>query len=259
METPAFGGLYHWICIFLTVLACVLTCKFIKKPDARHMRRTFWLFWTAFFLMEVYKQVCFAFDYDGTAITYNYEWYAFPFQFCSSPMYVSLLAALIKNQKIHDALCAYLATFAVFAGLTVLVYPVQCFVPIVGVNIQTMVWHGGMIVLGVYLLASGYVKLEHRTVRKAIPVFACFIVVAMILNEVAYNAGLLEDHVFNMFYISPYCEPSLPVYSLVQQVVPYPWSIAIYVAGFSAAAYLILLIGMAVKRIAKGKKELVSA
>ena len=255
---PVSYGIYHWVCIALTVLACVLVCKYVKKPERDAMRRSFWVIFLVFVFLEAYKQICFTFDYDGETISSEYLWYAFPFQFCSTPMYVSLLAAISKNEKIHDAMCAYLVSFSLFAGLVVLAYPEQCFVKTVGINIQTMVWHCGMIVLGVYLVASGYVKLDQKTVLKAIPVFICFVVCAVILNEVAYVTGLLEDHNFNMFFISPHCDPSLPVYSIVQELLPYPWCLLIYVAGFSAAAYLIVLITMGIKGVVGKKKAMMA-
>ena len=52
-----------------------------------------------------------------------------------------------------------------------------------------------------------------------------------------------------MFFVSPYCEPSLPVYSLVQAAVPYPFCLLIYFLGFSAAAYLILLAVLGISRL----------
>ena len=45
-----------------------------------------------------------------------------------------------------------------------------------------------------------------------------------------------------MFFISSYCSPSLPVYSLVQPLVPYPVSVLIYIVGFTAAAGIILML-----------------
>ena len=58
-----------------------------------------------------------------------------------------------------------------------------------------------------------------------------------------------------MFFISPYCEPSLPVYSLVQGVVPFPWCLVLYILGFTAAGYIMLLLGMGVKRLSSAKKK----
>ena len=74
------------------------------------------------------------------------------------------------------------------------------------------------------------------------------------MNEIAHASGLLERETFNMFFVSPYCEPSLPVYSLVQRVVPFPWNLVIYVGMFTLAAYLILLLAMAAFRLSRKQK-----
>jgi hypothetical protein len=65
-----------------------------------------------------------------------------------------------------------------------------------------MVYHGAMIVVGVWLLYTQYVKLESKTILKALPVFAGCIAAAMILNEVMVASKVIGDQVFNMFYIS---------------------------------------------------------
>ena len=53
-----------------------------------------------------------------------------------------------------------------------------------------------------------------------------------------------------MFFVSRHCDPSLPVYSIVQEIVPYPWSLIIYILGFTAAAYLITLLAVGAKQLA---------
>ena len=112
-----------------------------------------------------------------------------------------------------------------------------------------------MIAIGIYLLYCGYVKLEHKTILRAIPVFAVCVAIACIMNEIAYQTGLLETETFDMFFISPYGTPSLPVYSLVQGVVPFPWCLVLYILGFTAAAYLVLLVAMAVSALLKKKQS----
>ena len=71
------------------------------------------------------------------------------------------------------------------------------------------------------------------------------------LNEWAHRTGLLEEHYFNMFYFSPYTDPHLPVYSDVQNAlgVDNPLSFVVYVAAFTLAAYLILLIAMGIRAL----------
>jgi hypothetical protein len=193
--------------------------------------------------LEIYKQINYSFSYSE-GIAFDYQWYAFPFQFCSTPMYIGLLVGLTKGSKLHKSLCAYLVTYALFAGLSVMIYPADVFIDTIGINIQTMICHGSMITIAIYLLATGYVPLKHKTILRAIPVFAVTVTIAVIMNEIAYRSGLLETETFNMFFVSPYCAPSLPVYSLVQAKVAFPISLIIYIAGFTAAGYLLLLIGM---------------
>lgn len=253
MEEPPMYGPFHLFFFAASILLGVFLCRRKRHPDPRFVRRLLLITSGVIIVLEIYKQINFSFSYsDG--ITFDYQWYAFPFQFCSTPMYVGLLAGLVKPGRLHDALCAYLGTFSLFAGLCVMVYPPQVFIDVIGINIQTMVWHGLMISVGIYLLGSGYVPSEHRTLPKAVAVFAVLVAMAAVMNEIAYRTGLLERETFNMFYISPYCEPSLPVYSLVQAVVPYPLCAVIYVVAFSLAAYLMLLISMLLHRAVKRRR-----
>ena len=64
-----------------------------------------------------------------------------------------------------------------------------------------------------------------------------------------------------MFYISPYLDCSLPVYSLVHNAVPFPVNLIIYILGFTAAATVILLLckGIRALKCRLGKKEAVAA
>ena len=252
MAQPELFGWFHILWLVITVASTVMLCRVFKSGTQKQACNIILSVAVAVTLLEIYKQINYTFSVgeDGS-IAADYQWYAFPFQFCSTPMYVGLLAGIIRKGRIHQALCAYLATYAVFAGVCVMIYPGDVFVQTVGINIQTMICHGSMITVGGYLLYTGYVKAEMKTILKAIPVFATTVGMAAIMNEIAHATGLLETETFNMFFISPHCAPSLPVYSLVQNVVPFPWCLVIYIAGFSLAAFLILLLTMLLKRQTK--------
>lgn len=250
MTKPESYGMFHLIWFAFFIVAAVLLCVFHKKGSDK---RVVWIVFgvaVVVTLLEIYKQINYTFSVGESGIVSDYQWYAFPWQFCSMPMYVGLLAGIIRKGKVHDALCSFLATYAIFAGLCVMFYPGDVFVGTIGINVQTMICHGSMITVGVYLLYTGHVKVEHKTILKAMPVFACAVGLAAIMNEVAFRTGLLERETFNMFYISPHCDPHLPVYSLVQQVVPFPWCLVIYILGFTAASYIILLTAIGIKKLA---------
>jgi hypothetical protein len=173
-------------------------------------------------------------------------------------MYVGLLAGIIKKGKVHEALVSYLATFALFAGLCVMIHPNDIYIGTMGINIQTSICHGSMITVGIYILYSEYVELKHKTILKAAAVFSSLLGVAVILNEVMFYSGVLGDETFNMFFVSRHFEGTLPVYSSVQAIVPYPFCLILYIFGFSLAAYILLLLAIAIKAVVlkiKGGKE----
>ena len=242
MDTPQMYGWFHIFFFVVSVIAGIVLCRKHPKPDETFIRKFLLLVSLVVIALEVYKQINFSFHYDGNTIAFDYQWYAFPFQFCSTPMYVGLLAAVVRNRKLHESLCAYLATYGFFAGLCVMFYPSTVFVETIGINIQTMICHGSMVTIGMYLLRSGYIKTDPRTIFKALPVFSSLVTMAMLMNELAYRTGLLKTETFNMFFISPYCNPELPVYSLVQGAVPFPRCILVYIAGFTTAGALLLAI-----------------
>lgn len=252
MTRPGLFGWFHLMWIALVILGSVGLCV-LHKRKALSVPSVLLTVSIIVAALELYKQINYSFSYSN-GIHYDYQWYAFPFQFCSTPMYVGLLAGVFRRGKFHDALCAYLATFSVFAGLCVTVYPGDVFVGTVGINIQTMICHGSMIVLGVYLFYTGHVKAQIKTLLKAIPVFATCVGLAAMMNEVAHATGLLERETFNMFFVSPYCAPSLPVYSLVQNAIPFPWCLVVYILAFTLASAIILLIAMGIFGVSARKR-----
>lgn len=244
MATPVPYGWFHLLWLAITAAATLFACRVSPRLKRETVQNIVLIAAIVVSVLEIYKQIVFTFGIGENGITADYLWYAFPFQFCSTPMYAGLLLGLTKRGKFHNALAAYLATYAVFAGLAVMLYPTSVFMPTIGINIQTMVCHGTMIPIGALLYGSGYVKMEHKTIFPALFLFLEAVALAAIMNEIAHVTGLLDTDVFNMFFISPYCNPSLPVYSLVQQILPFPVCLILYVLGFTVAAYCLLLIAI---------------
>ena len=254
MTRPTDYGWFHLLFWALTIGTAVLLCVLYKKGVIKNVRRVVLITAITVIVLEIYKMINFGFDYESEKITYSFPWSSFPWQFCSTPMLIGLIAGLTRG-KFHSFLCSFLATFAVFAGTAVMVYPGDVFIETIGINIQTMICHGSMITIGIFLYYTNYVEAKFKTILKAIPVFATCLGIAMILNEIGHRVGLTESHYFNLFYISPYEEGHLPVYSNIQKIVPYPWNLFIYILGFSAAACVILLIAMGIKAICRGIKN----
>ena len=236
MTTPTIYSWFHILCLVLVVATTVLLCVFARKHGEKAARIVVLTYSIVTILFEIYKM--FNFSYDWQTNTWDFQWYAFPFQFCSTPMYIGLIAGCLKKGKVQDLLYSYLATFALFAGLAVMLYPSTVFIGTIGINIQTMVCHGGMIIVGVFLYATKVVKPKFFTVLKALMIFELLCAVALTLNLSLYKAVAPET--FNMFFISPYFNCELPLLQMVQDKVPYIVFLLTYIIGFFACASIVL-------------------
>lgn len=249
MEVPKPFGIYHLFCWLVVIVLTIYLCIFQRNISPEKLQKTIFFISLTKFILEIYRHIHFGLSIQDNKIIFEYPWYAFPWQFCSTPMYAEMLSCIVKKGKLHDSLYAFLATYVVFAGFCVMFYPNGVFTNFVGVNIETMFCHGSMVILGIWLLAAEKVKLEHKTLLKALPVFLFVVAAAVIMNEVAFFNGILEKQNFNMFYINPHCTPTLFLYALVQSFVPYPWFILVYSAVFTLGAYLILLLAIFIKNL----------
>ena len=239
--------------ILLTAFLCTLALKNKKegKSNDKFIRGVVLTYAILGIILEIYKQLNFSFN--SSTGEWSYQWYAFPFQFCSTPMYVALIAGCLKKCEFQKYLYAYLGTFALFAGLCVMIMPGDVFIETIGINIQTMVCHGGMVVMGIFLLVSGAIDFKWKSILKAMAVFSVLVVIALIMNIIFHSTG--NTATFNMFYISPYLPCTLPILNIIYDQVPYVVFLLIYFIGFSLAGCLVFSVAMGINKLIKSQHE----
>ena len=241
MDIPLMYGWFHILCLCIVSALCVFIIVKRKSISQKTVQISLLAFWIIVALFEVVKQI--NFSYSPTSGDWTYQWYAFPFQFCSSILYVLPLAVFVKNEKFKKFMYAFLATYNLFAGIAVMLYPSTVFIDDVCINIQTMVHHGLMVVVGVLLYATKTVDFNFKTLGKAATVFSVLVCVAFILNNT-----FDEKSGFNMFFIDVEgCD--LPILNIISQNAPYPVFIMCYILGFTACAGIILILAKLVSTL----------
>ncbi len=251
MPRPTSYGWFHILFILIAISVTVLLCVFFKDAKDKTFRRIMLISWLTMVILEIYKQLNYSISFPDGVFTWDYQWYAFPYQFCSTPLYILPFLAFMKEGKFRDFFEAYISTFSLFAGLVVFIYPNDVFIKTIGINIQTMVHHGLQIVLGVYCAVYNRKKLNFKYFLKAIPVFMVLLVIAVILNETAgAYIKTAFDETFNMFYISRLFPCTLPVVSLFYPPV-LPWFLffLVYSVGFCLAATVIFYINLGIMKL----------
>ena len=244
MERPTLFGTWHIVSLTLAILLAAFMVWKFKDCSDKTLRRVLLVFWVIIVLLEVYKQTVFSMHSDGITAEWDYQWYAFPFQFCSTPMYLLPILIFAKEGKFRNAVVAYMATFSLFAGLAVMIYSTDVFIEIIGINIQTMVHHGFQFVIGVFLVAHNRHHLNKRFFAWCMIVFSSLAFIALAANIIVHNVFLAVgiNETFNMFFISPYHNCTLPILSAIYPLVPYPVFLLIYILGFALVSALVYTI-----------------
>ncbi|MBE6124675.1 MAG: hypothetical protein E7184_04020 [Erysipelotrichaceae bacterium] len=239
MPEPTFLGWFHLFCLTIMFGSCFFIYKNKETLNKEKINKILFLIGIALIIGETYKQLINSFNYNDGNPYYEYNWTRFPFQFCSTPIYLIPLAVILKKGKIYDTILCFLATFSVFGGLSVMIYPTNVFGTTIGTNIYTMLLHASMVFVGFTLLISKSVELNYKTIKKGSIIFIIILIIALILN-ISYHFIGDSSNSFNMFYISPYEKSTFPVLGWMHNKLPYIFILLTYFGVFLLATCVIM-------------------
>lgn len=244
METPKAFGWFHFLWIFLIITTLIILFKNKSRYSEKQLKKVLGTYGIVALLLEIAKQLIWSFNYNPVtnAVSWDYQWYAAPFQFCTTPIFVSIICLFLKNNKLRNSLLSYMALATILGSIVTILLPDSCFTSDILVNVHTMWLHCGSFVVSIYLLMTGAVKIEKQNLKSAIKVFLVFVLLAEVLNIGIYNSGILNGETFNMFYISPYFITHLPVFKTIQESVPFIIYLLAYVLIVNIGATVVYFI-----------------
>ena len=257
METPKPWGWFHLMWIGITVLSLIVLYKFRKKYSQKQLKIVLGVYGIIALLFEVIKQLIWSFNYDAlnNVVLWNYQWYAAPFQLCTTPIFVSIICLFLKDNKIRNLLLSYIAFVTILGGFMTILIPDSCFVEDVLINIHTMWLHCGSFVVSAYLIMSGTVKIEKKNLINSFKVFVIFVIIAEILNIAIFNMNVLNGETFNMFYISPYFISTLPVFDVLQQKLSFIVFLITYVVAICLGATFVYGVSLGINKLKERVKN----
>ena len=217
MPTPYNWSPFHTVFFILVATASVLLCVFMRNCSEKTYKRILLGAWITILSLEIYKQIVFTFTAleDGT-IGVDFQWYSFPFQLCSTPLYVLPIAILAKNEKVRDVANGFLSFFSFFGGLAVMIFPGDVFISYIGINVQTMVHHGTQVIVGLFIAVWNRKKICNLYYLKSVIGYGVCLCFACILNETLGRWVRNKGESFNMFYISHAGTNGMPILSSIQ-------------------------------------------
>ena len=218
----SFHNIWLLVTLFVTIILVIRARKDSKSKTRYLFNRLdavdHTLFWVGVMLVgiEVFKQLEYLNLKGGLAL---YEWYGFPLQFCSLPILLFWLTPFIKNKTIKRALYAFIGIFMSVAGISVMIIGQSVFTNNVAISTHTMLWHGAMVALSLYVLVARNIGKSYKDFGLAIAVLAIIIVFVQIINVSFHFIGLKHPNLlyFDGFFINPWISNvNMPVLSNIR-------------------------------------------
>ncbi len=233
MTKPKAYGPFHLIFSFVGIAVCLLLAWKLRKIGEKGNKIL--LISVSLFLIitEVYKQLFYYYHMENE----KYNFGIFPFQLCSVPMYLCLIAALVKPGKIQNGMYGFMTTFNLLGGIMAFIEPSGIVHDHLTLTIHAFVWHLSLIFIGAYLLMSGRGAKTKKDYLYAVITFVSLCVVAFIINLSLWD---ISNGGINMFFVGPR-NSSLVVFKQISEMFGWYVSTLLYIPTVCLGAYLIFL------------------
>ena len=220
---------------------------------------------------EIWKQLTLTFVLGGG----SYNWWYFPFQLCSIPMYLLLLYPWLRGERPRRILLAFLMSYTLLGGIAVFADTSGLHYPLTALTVHSYLWHILLILVGI-LSALVYFRSAHekalsapahsrsahkkassapahfrRVHGKALRAFAGstgLYLFCCVLAEL-FNLAFDRFGTINMFYINPGCQMQQIVFSNLSVRIGNTPSIFLYIASTIFGAFLLFLIWQFIFRL----------
>lgn len=177
---------------------------------------------------ELYKQLFLYYIVYGG----QYDWWYFPFQLCSTPMYLCLLMPFIsRRETFRQTACTYLQDFGLLGGIMALAEPSGLLHPYWTLTLHGLLWHIVLIFIGLYAAYSGLSDTSGKGYRNTLPLLGAFCLIATVINVATHGAA-------DMFYIAPYYPVTQVVFHSIALRFGNVVGIGVYLFSLCAGGYI---------------------
>lgn len=178
---------------------------------------------------ELYKQLFLTVVvHSGT-----YDWWYFPFQLCSIPMYLCLILPFLKPST-RQLACTFIQDFGLLGGIMALVEPSGLMHSYITLTLHGFFWHFLLIFAGIFCFWTKQTDRTGKGFLRTLPLFLSCCLIAFCINWIAG-----PDTNIDMFYISPYYPCSQAVFHQIALKTGILLGNIIYLSAVIAGAFLV--------------------
>ena len=230
---PSYGA-FHILYTLIGFSICGFTAWKLRSVNEKAARWILVVCGIVLITSEVYKQLfCYFVIMDN-----RYSWEDFPFQLCSIPMYMCLVAPWLKTGKLQRGMYSFMVLYNLLGGAIAFIEPSGLLLDHWFLTIHACVWHMLLVFIGLFLCFSKRGGNQKSDYMGATYTFVALCGVAFVLNCFV-QFGLGES--MNMFFVGPGTSPII-VFKQFSQWFGWYINMLIYILAVSLGAYLLFVL-----------------
>ncbi len=244
MEAPRLFGAFHIAAAVITAAAAVLLASFFAKrvmnaedPDKR-LVKILTVTGAVLAVLEVYKQLFLFYIVNGG----TYDWWYFPFQLCSVPMYLCVLLPAMAPRA-QRVILTFMGGYTFISAAAALIYPEDILRTYTALTLHGFIWHGILLFISLLILITGRAGTSAKALSNAAVLFAALCAIAVMINIMteplmqslhAADPAIVHSYAA-MFYLNPYHISPQPLVGAIQKTAGIPAGLLLYSTAVAAA------------------------
>lgn len=234
MVTPPAYGTFHILFTLIGFAVCAFSAWKLKNVSEKTARWILFACGVVLTASEVFKQ----FFYYFAMMANCYSWGDFPFQLCSVPMYMCLIAPWLKAGKLQRGMYSFMVLYNLLGGAISFTEPSGLLHGYWFLTIHSCIWHMLLVFVGLFLCFS-----KRGGNRKSDYISATWTFIALCAVAFALNCfvqfGLKQE--MNMFFVGPGNSPII-VFSQFSEWFGWYINTPIYIFALCLGAYIIFVL-----------------
>ena len=233
MTPPSSYGVFHLSFTFIGIVVCILLAYHLRNLSERGHKIVLGCTGGFLILTEIYKQLFYVFYMSD----HSYVWWIFPFQLCSVPMYLCIIAIFLKPGHFRNGIYGFMTTYNLLGGIMAFIEPSGINHEYWTLTLHAYIWHMLLIFIGFYLIASGHCAKTKKDYLHATVTFVGLCILAFCINLIFWDAS---GGTINMFYVGPRYSP-LAIFKDISLNFGWYVSTALYIPTVMLGAFLVFL------------------
>lgn len=234
MTPPPAYGAFHILFTLIGFAVCGISAWKLRNVSERTGNLILFAMGLFLAVTEVAKQLFYYF----AILDNQYSWGDFPFQLCSVPMYMCLIAPWLKPGKLQRGMFSFMVLYNLLGGAISFTEPSGLLHDRWFLTVHSLSWHMLLVFIGLYICFSKRGGNRKSDYWGATVTFVSLCILAFGMN--CFVQFVLGQEM-NMFFVGPGNSP-LVVFSAFSEWFGWYVNTLIYIPVVCGGAYLVFLL-----------------